>query len=318
MTDEREAGAAWQVADEVVAALRAGDFEAVAQRFDTRMAERLPAAAVGQLWSALDRDLGTLLEVSHASWSDVVPGGTALVMTVRCLFERQAVDVRVTVAEDGRVAGLYLRPAAREPGAGRRALTGPLLLGAVPLVAAGLAAAAGHRPQPVAWAVGAAGWVVALALRRPATGAAVRLGLGPHRPAAALLSGPVEEVVRLAAVLLACRDAPRALWLGLGWGAAEVAFTIAVAIRRPATVPVGGDRARLLLGLLERASATAFHVGASLMVFRWPGAVALTAPLHTAANLAGLRLARRRPALAQLLVAAVGVAVLAGGIGGLR
>lgn len=307
-------GAAWRVADEVVAALRAGDSEAVVRRFDDRMAERLPAGAVGQLWAALNRDLGTLGEVSHASWADAVPGGTALVMTVRCVFERQAMDVRITVAEDGRVAGLYLRPAAPGPRESRGVEAGPLVLAAVPVAATVLAAAAGHRPRPVAWAAGAAGWLLALALRRPATGAAVRLGLRPHRPVAALVSGPVEEVVRLAAVLLAGRDGPRALWLGLGWGTAEVAFTIGVAMRRVASGVGGGDRPQLVLAVVERASAMAFHVGASLLVFRRPGAVALTAPLHSSVNVAGLRLARRRPALAQLLVAAVGAAVLAGGI----
>ena len=307
-------GAAWQVADDVIAGLRAGDFEAVAQRFDGLMAERLPASAVGHVWSALERDLGELREVRHASWDRADPAGMALVMTVRCAFERQAVDVRITVAGDGRVAGLYLRPAAPGPRDGRRPMTGPLVLAAVPLAAAVLAAVAGDRPRPVASAVGAGGWLVALALRRPATSAAVRLGLRPHRPVAALLSGPVEEVVRLAAVLLAGRDGPRALWLGLGWGAAEVAFTIGVAMRRGASGAGGDDRPRLVLGLLERASAMAFHIGASLLLFWSAGAVALTAPLHTAVNVAGLRLARRRPARAQLLVAAVGAAVLAGGL----
>src|SRR5262249_17534158 len=116
------------------------------------------------------------------------------------------------------------------------------------------------------------------------------------------------------------------LSLGLGWGAVEIAFvltTLAAVLSR--AEPVGALRQKLLrqarsaplsplLGVVERASAMAFHVGATLLVAHNPWSLLALAPVHSGMNLGVTRVARKYPLARQLLLAAAGVALLVIGL----
>lgn len=136
--------------------------------------------------------------------------------------------------------------------------------------------------------VGAGGRCIALAVRVPAIFALGRIG---RAALGVWLSGPAEELVRLAVVLGFANSADEAYWLGLGWGLAEVPYHVlesAVLWRLQQGAPAQGQ-ASLVDGAvaelaaspwsswrsLERYSATAVHWGS---LWRWSGALGGAGP----------------------------------------
>jgi hypothetical protein len=207
----------------------------------------------------------------------------------------------------------------------------PLYL-AVPIAAALGIVALGHEPEVGALVAGAAGWVVALLLRAPVGLVGVRITGSPERAQRWVVasSGPLEESVRLAVLLLVGRDLGTALWIGLGWAAIEVLYAIANGFAIEAlsrrTDPEA-ERARALLppaavsasgpwwGVVERIWATALHLGFTLVLAAVPALVVVTAAVHSAINVAFLWLARHRgPLLTTLAGLAAGGAVLLAGL----
>jgi hypothetical protein len=202
------------------------------------------------------------------------------------------------------------------------ALATPLII-AVPLAYGAVFWLAGHPPLLGPLAVGALGWLVALALRAPIALVALRLSGAPQRiqPWLILSSGPLEEGVRVAVVLFVGRDLSTALWIGLGWAAVEVLYSIVngvvVAQLAQRTDPEA-EAARALLppaalapsaplwGIVERTFATALHVGFTLIVAAMPLAAIATAIVHSAVNVTFLALLRR---LSMATVMASGVVV---------
>ncbi len=203
----------------------------------------------------------------------------------------------------------------------------PLYL-AVPAAIAALIHAGGH---PVQWglaAAGAAGWWLALVLRAPAA------LLGRKLPPAALnrlvvgASGPLEEGVRLAAVLWLVPGFSGALWLGWGWASIEVLFTIANGLVLLRLLDRDDDNSRQVraileargtfsdaapwLGVIERILASAVHVGFTLVVAAAPALALVTAPVHSALNLAVNHLSRRMVLFLALLALAAAVVLGAG------
>jgi hypothetical protein len=188
-------------------------------------------------------------------------------------------------------------------------LAAPAII-AVPVLYGIAFALMGQTPMPVAFGIGAAGWVVALALRTPVGITAMRLARSRERAQTVVTasSGPLEETVRVLAVLLAGRELATALWLGLGWAAIEVVYTIvngvAIAALADRTDPEA-ERVRALLpasalqssaaawGVAERAWASALHIGFTLIVAAAPIAFVVTAVVHSAINLGFLAAARR-------------------------
>jgi hypothetical protein len=175
-----------------------------------------------------------------------------------------------------------------------------------------------------AWAGGVAGWLLALALRAPL---AIVRSRAPRLLVAA--AGPLEEGVRLLALATLGRGLAVALALGQGWATVEVLYAIAAGfatlglLARADERAAAAERALAEAGLLsvdpwwgvaERAGASAFHVGAALLIARWWPLVFLLAPLHSALNASVLRIVRRRVALAEGLAVGVGGAVLAAGL----
>lgn len=202
----------------------------------------------------------------------------------------------------------------------------PLVL-AVP-IAYGIAVdRLGHPPMLLPALAGAGGWVLALLLRAPVGLLGMHLAGSPERAQRWVVasSGPLEEAVRLAVLLLVGRELGTALWIGLGWATIEVLYSIgngfAVAALAERTDPEA-ERARAMLppaalssssplwGVVERAWASALHIGFTLMLAAVPLLVVVTAPLHTAINVGVLWLARRRG----LLVVTVAGVVLAAAV----
>lgn len=177
---------------------------------------------------------------------------------------------------------------------------------AVPVLI-GLAAALAVELRPVALAVGAAGWLLALVLRAPVAVVAVRAGLDEDRSQAAVAasSGPLEEGVRVVTVLLLGRDLGTAVSIGLGWAAIEVAYAIvngfAIAALSSRDDPEA-ERARAMMppvaltsaapwwGVVERAWATVLHIAFAMIAAAQPALVVVTAIVHSAINLVFVRL----------------------------
>jgi hypothetical protein len=206
----------------------------------------------------------------------------------------------------------------------------PLVL-AVP-VAYGLAFTwMGYPPQPGLFAVGALGWFVALILRTPVGLAVLRISGSEDRAQTWVVAsaGPLEEGMRLAALTLVGRSPLVALWLGLGWVAVEVLFAIGnglavsalvnrtdpEAMRIKALIPPSAlTSSAAAWGVVERAWASAIHIGFTLVLSAVPIAVLVTAPVHTLVNVAFTRAVRAYPmSLAMLGGAIFGAMVLAAG-----
>src|SRR5690606_13546745 len=195
-----------------------------------------------------------------------------------------------------------------EPMRSSIALAAPFLL-LVP-VAFGVAfVAGGHDPIPTALGAGAAGWLLALVLRGPVGLIAMRSTEDQERAqtVVAASSGPLEELVRLGAVTVVGRDLGTAWWLGLGWAAIEVLYSIVNGFAMAALAerddpeaerakalmpPVAFSRTAPWWGIVERSWASALHIGFTLVVAAAPLAVVVTAPLHSGINLGFLQLLR--------------------------
>lgn len=203
-------------------------------------------------------------------------------------------------------------------------LPAPFLAAAVMVVAVG-------TPVWVPLGLGAAGWMVALILRQPvALIASKTTSRERTQSIVGWISGPAEELVRLALVLLVIRSVEAAAWAGFGWAAIEVVIVvvnlIALASLMTKTDAKSMEAKQMLQdqgmltptnpfwGLMERLSATAMHLGFTLMLFASPWLVLITLPLHSVVNMASVRLVKRSVAVMELGFFAVSAVVLAAGI----
>jgi hypothetical protein len=161
-------------------------------------------------------------------------------------------------------------------------------IAAVPIAMAVAIRSSGVDLQTGAVLAGAAGWMVALALRTPIVPLGQRLGAKKRVLEAIVVgsSGPLEETVRLGTLMLFSRSLENALSIGFGWATIEVVFTFASSM----AAPVSGNRAPAKLGAvawgaLERLWASALHLGFSLAIAANGLLVLLAAAAHTATNL---------------------------------
>lgn len=209
----------------------------------------------------------------------------------------------------------------------RNAIIAALPTVAVPVAFAAVLLSTGGSINWGPLALGAAGWLVALVLRTPVILLAQQLAGSPERaePWVVGASGPCEEAVRVAAVLLVGRAFPVAYSIGLGWSTIEVLYSL-VTMFALASLARRADeqavQARALLqaqgraymlggaspfwGIAERVSASALHVGFTLLLAWQPWLVVVTIPTHSAVNFVASGVARRSVALVELTLAIVG------------
>lgn len=218
-----------------------------------------------------------------------------------------------------------------DPAVATRARNNALALLPAPFIAVALLLLTVGAPLWVPLGLGAAGWMLALILRQPV--ALIANATTTQKRAATIVgwfSGPAEELVRLALVLLFLRTATDALWAGFGWATIEVVIVAVNALAISSLLKKDDPKsreARALLseqgmlvprspgwGLLERLGAIAMHIGLTLMLFANPWLVLVTLPLHSVTNMMVVRYAKTNFALAELGFTAVSAAILLIGI----
>lgn len=184
--------------------------------------------------------------------------------------------------------------------------------------------------------IGALGWAIAAFLRSPITLLAnVFPATAKHITTIIVaFSGPCEELIRLAVILLLGRTFHMALSIGLGWAAIEVIYAIinnfvVLSLFRRDDEKARQARAMLekmglaqamfstppFVGIIERVFACAVQIGFTLLLAWQPLLVLLTIPLHSMTNFIALTLLRRSVVLAELALAIIGIIVLFAGLG---
>jgi hypothetical protein len=134
---------------------------------------------------------------------------------------------------------------------------------------------------------GALGWTAAMVARIPI---GIWLSKRQLLRYIVLASGPLEETARLCALSITGRSFASAIYLGLGWTAAEIIYLIVsrqvAFLARPLATPMTATtlRSKYLVVLWERISALAFHLGASLLIAFAPVTTPLMAIGHTGIN----------------------------------
>jgi hypothetical protein len=204
----------------------------------------------------------------------------------------------------------------------------------VPVLIALVLASTLAPARPGAAALGAAGWLAALALRAPAGALVSRMPKQNAPTFMASISGPAEELVRLLLVLVAVKGFGSVLWAGFGWATIEVVYTLVTGLMvRRLLLDPGAKAAqarRLLvsmgwlqyvqslvpvLGAVERAGASLLHIGFTLLLGWNPWLVLVTMPTHSATNLVAVRLMKQRSVLlTEMIVVVVGAAAFALGL----
>jgi hypothetical protein len=144
------------------------------------------------------------------------------------------------------------------------------------------------------------------------------------------MSGPVEELTRLLAVLYLQANFAGAISLGLGWASIEVLYALVSGFGTVMILSQGGLQAWQLKkrfldtgitvpatvysGIIERLSATALHIGFTLLLAYHPLLILITLPLHSLVNLGAISLNNRSALATQVLVALFGFTTLVVGI----
>ena len=101
-------------AEEVFDALLAGDFAAIAERFDENMAAVLDADGLEQSWSAVAPMLGDYLGRGEV---EVNAQGDCFVAMLEARFANSNLKVQIAFDADGRIAGMQMQPVAPETAA---------------------------------------------------------------------------------------------------------------------------------------------------------------------------------------------------------
>lgn len=175
--------------------------------------------------------------------------------------------------------------------------------------------------------LGALGWIIALILRTP-----IMLLLQkylPHRSQQFIpwLSGPTEEMTRYILLLLAATSSSWAVSFGQGWAAIEVLYVIgnsfAILQLLHREDPEARQTKQLLeeigylryhhpiFGVIERISASAFHIGATMIIFQYPIAVLPFILLHSILNVVSMYLNQKNSIwIAELWIGIIGFGVL--------
>ena len=96
------------LARQVVAELKTGDFDHLFARFDARMQAAVPRAKLAEVWNGLVAAAGAL---QSAGEPELVPAGFNETVIVLCTFPSAAFDLKVTFDGDDKIVGLLIVPA---------------------------------------------------------------------------------------------------------------------------------------------------------------------------------------------------------------
>ena len=178
--------------------------------------------------------------------------------------------------------------------------------------------------------LGVLGWTIALLLRTPMLLLTFRLTHNVKEQVVAAMAGPAEEVVRLLAVLFLQANFASAFSLGLGWATIEVLYTLVAGFSTVKILSRGGVGALQLKkrfldtgqtvpatvysGVIERLSATALHIGFTLLLAYHPLLILVTLPLHSVVNVSAITLNNRSALATQTLIALFGITTLLVGL----
>jgi dienelactone hydrolase len=95
------------IAREVVAKLEAGDYKAVAARFDEKMAAGLPVDKLEATWKQLATAVGAFDKIESASTRDE-PGYHVVSLTAH--FARARLIMLISIDDHGKIGGFFIRP----------------------------------------------------------------------------------------------------------------------------------------------------------------------------------------------------------------
>lgn len=174
--------------------------------------------------------------------------------------------------------------------------------------------------------LGIVAWIVALILRGPVALIANKKASSTEvgQRWVVLSSGPIEELIRLCTLTLVSKDFISAYSIGLGWGGIEVAYAVLSGYLITTLIHKNDEEAIQLreylqelgmltesapfLGIIERFSATAFHIGFTLLLAKWslfifPGSI-----IHSSFNLGTFMMLRYNPIGVQIIIAVIGIA----------
>lgn len=174
--------------------------------------------------------------------------------------------------------------------------------------------------------LGVLGWSVALFLRAPMMVLTLRFTHNVKEQVVAAMAGPAEESLRLLAVLFLQANFATAISLGLGWASIEVLYALISGFGTVIVLSKGGVGAFQLKkrfldtgltvpatvysGIIERLSATALHIGFTLLLAYHPLLILITLPLHSLVNVVAVSLNPRSPLATQIVVAFFGFTTL--------
>lgn len=171
---------------------------------------------------------------------------------------------------------------------------------------------------------GALGWLAAYFLRIPVSILLTKSSITLEHIdfLAVASSGFLEESIRLFIILIIGRDLNSCYSIGLGWGGAEIAYTVVasyainqimqrddeesvkqqIALKEAGMIHPWGD----FLGVIERIFATAFHVGSTLLIGKWLWSTGINTILHSCLNIFVDKIASSKPITAQITIAVFG------------
>ena len=109
------------VGKDIITQLASRHFNEVETRFDDRMQAGLPQDKLSAVWDSLTGQAGPFHRIVR---TNVIEQAGMRVIVITCEFERAALDARIAVDPQGRIAGLFFSPAAASQ-AGQAAWTAP-------------------------------------------------------------------------------------------------------------------------------------------------------------------------------------------------
>ncbi|MFC5528866.1 YhfC family glutamic-type intramembrane protease [Cohnella yongneupensis] len=188
---------------------------------------------------------------------------------------------------------------------------------------------AGYEMDWQAFGLGALGWFIALLLRGPLSAVVMKLPRDQAANIIGLSSGVLEEGTRVILLALTSVASSWALSVGQGWAAIEVLYVMINIVAIASLVKRTDEKAtqaKQMLdaqglvqtspfwGILERIWASAFHIGCTLIVARYPWTVVALIPLHSGLNWFAVRLVKDSVGKSSILIALFGISVLTVGL----